>query len=67
MAPVLQRMSIYNFDTFSILPLLSKKDVAEANKDLPSIPVPDVIFLDPMYPLKSKMKALPRKEMMVAR
>jgi hypothetical protein len=35
--------------------------------NLPEEDRPDVVYLDPMFPEKSKMKALPKKEMFVTK
>lgn len=46
---------------------LHRADSFEFISKLPDSDRPDVIYLDPMYPPKDKVKSLPKKDMMIAR
>jgi 16S rRNA (guanine1516-N2)-methyltransferase len=54
--PILERMSLVHVDALDWF----KQNANTEN-------APDVIYLDPMYPIESKMKATPKKGMALAR
>eukprot|EP01124_Arcella_intermedia_P012743 TRINITY_DN1909_c0_g1_i1.p1 TRINITY_DN1909_c0_g1~~TRINITY_DN1909_c0_g1_i1.p1 ORF type:complete len:372 (-),score=86.66 TRINITY_DN1909_c0_g1_i1:28-1095(-) len=53
---IIKRMKIIHADAFDYIPQLQEEEI------------PDIIYLDPMYPPKSKLKAaLPKKDLSLAR
>jgi 16S rRNA (guanine1516-N2)-methyltransferase len=53
---ILSRISIHHADAFEWF-----------NQNVAAVDAPDVIYLDPMYPIESKMTAAPKKGMAIAR